>query len=49
MMLRAVDVLTGNPDLSERELASAMDDMACRCGSHPRIIPAMRQAAQKMK
>jgi isoquinoline 1-oxidoreductase alpha subunit len=49
MMLRAVDVLTGKPGLSALEMAEAMDDMACRCGTHPRIIPAMRSAAQKMK
>ncbi len=49
MMLRAVDVLTGNPGMEEREMVRAMDDMACRCGSHPRIIPAMRRAALKMK
>ena len=46
MMLRAVDVLTGKPGLSALEMAEAMDDMACRCGTHPRIIPAMRRAAR---
>ena len=49
MMLRAIDVLTGRPEITDREIAGAMDDMSCRCGSHPRIIPAMRQAARKMK
>jgi isoquinoline 1-oxidoreductase alpha subunit len=49
MMLRAVDVLTGSPGLSDLEMAKAMDDITCRCGSHPRIIPAMRDAARKMK
>jgi isoquinoline 1-oxidoreductase alpha subunit len=49
MMLQAIDVLTAKPGLSDREMAGAMDDIACRCGSHPRVIPAMRQAADKMK
>jgi isoquinoline 1-oxidoreductase alpha subunit len=49
MMLQAVDVLTHAKGLSEAGLASAMDDFTCRCGTHPRVIPAMKQAAQSMK
>jgi len=49
MMLQAVDVLTGRPGLTDEEMASAMDNVVCRCGSHHRVIPAMRQAADKMK
>jgi isoquinoline 1-oxidoreductase alpha subunit len=49
MMLQAVDVLSGGKDMSDRDLAVAMDDFTCRCGTHPRILPAMKQAAQTMK
>ena len=48
MMLQAVDVLTARPDLPDGEMAAAMDAVACRCGSHPRVIPAMRRAAGRM-
>jgi isoquinoline 1-oxidoreductase alpha subunit len=49
MMLQAVDVLTHAKDLSGAGLASAMDDFTCRCGTHPRVLPAMKQAAETMK
>ncbi|WP_028577797.1 (2Fe-2S)-binding protein [Desulfomicrobium escambiense] len=49
MMLQAVDVLTAGPGITDGEMAAAMDGIACRCGSHPRVIPAMRRAAGKMK
>lgn len=49
MMLQAYDVLTNNPDASEEAMTSSMDDIICRCGTHPRIIPAMQLAAQMMK
>lgn len=48
MMLQAVDVLSGGP-LSEKDMARAMDDVTCRCGTHPRVIPAMKLAAESMK
>lgn len=48
MMLQAVDVLSGTPQ-SEHDLATAMDDITCRCGTHPRVIPAMKMAAENMK
>jgi isoquinoline 1-oxidoreductase alpha subunit len=49
MMLQAVDVLTHGGDTSDAGLAAAMDDFTCRCGTHPRVLPAMKQAAQTMK
>lgn len=49
MMLQAVDVLSGDKNLSEEEMAVAMDDFTCRCGTHPRVLPAMKQAAEAMK
>jgi isoquinoline 1-oxidoreductase alpha subunit len=49
MMLQAVDVLTGKPDLSRPEMARAMDDVICRCGTHARVLEAMEAAAGKMK
>ncbi|CCH48403.1 (2Fe-2S)-binding protein [Pseudodesulfovibrio piezophilus] len=49
MMLQAVDILSKNTAISEKEMALAMDDFTCRCGSHPRVVPAMKQAAKSMK
>jgi len=49
MMLQAVDVLSNNPALSDSDIVQSMDDFICRCGSHPRIVPAMKLAAAMMK
>jgi len=49
MILQAVGVLTKNPQASRREMAKAMDDVMCRCGSHPRALDAMELAAGKLK
>lgn len=49
MILQAVDVLTSQPDASKQEMAEAMDDVVCRCGTHPRVLKAMELAAGKMK
>ncbi len=49
MMLQAVDVLSGDPNASKQKMAEAMDDVICRCGTHPRVLDAMEMAADKMK
>jgi len=49
MMLQAVDVLSGDKSRSEKQMAESLDDITCRCGCHPRAIPAMKQAAETMK
>jgi len=49
MMLQAADYLSRQPNPSEEGIAEAMDDVICRCGSHPRVITAMKQAADFMK
>lgn len=49
MMLQAVDVLSSGKSMTDKELAESMDDFTCRCGTHPRVIPAMQQAAKAMK
>jgi isoquinoline 1-oxidoreductase alpha subunit len=46
IMLRAVDFLARKPRPSEAEIVAAMDDMICRCGTHPRIIQALQRAAE---
>ena len=49
MMLQAADVLENGRAKSDRDLAEAMDDFTCRCGTHPRVLPAMKRAAEIMK
>jgi isoquinoline 1-oxidoreductase alpha subunit len=49
MMLQAVDVLTSKPGATKGEMAEAMDDVICRCGTHPRVLSAMELASGKMK
>lgn len=49
MILQAADFLSHDPQASEKEMAEAMDDVICRCGTHPRVIKAMKRAATQMK
>ena len=46
IMLQTVDSLSRVPDPSEAQINEAMDDVICRCGSHPRIKKAIRLAAE---
>lgn len=45
IMLQTVDFLKRQPDPSEEQINDAMDDVLCRCGSHPRIKKAIKMAA----
>jgi isoquinoline 1-oxidoreductase alpha subunit len=49
MILQAADILTRDPNSSEEDMAEAMDDVICRCGTHPRVMKAMKRAANQMK
>ena len=46
IMLQAVDFLSRKPNPSEAQINEAMDDVICRCGSHPRIKKAIQLAAE---
>ena len=46
IMLQAVDLLTRVPQPSTEQINTAMNDVLCRCGSHPRIRQAIVQAAE---
>lgn len=45
IMLQSVDFLTRNPKPTEEQINQAMDDVLCRCGTHPRIKQAIFLAA----
>jgi isoquinoline 1-oxidoreductase alpha subunit len=46
IMLQTVDFLSREPNPSEAKINEFMDDVICRCGSHPRIKHAIRAAAE---
>ena len=45
MIISAAALLDRQPDPSEEEIVRAMNGNICRCGSHPRIVAAIRAAA----
>ena len=49
MILKVADFLADNPQPTQDEIISAMDDNLCRCGSHTRIVRAVQTAAQHMQ
>lgn len=49
MILSAVALLRSHPDPSEQTIAQLMEGNICRCGTYPRIIAAVKRAAELMK
>lgn len=47
MIMNAYALLLRNPRATREEIIRAMDDNLCRCGSHPRIVEAIEQAARR--
>ena len=45
MIMAGVGLLKKNPDPTEPEIIRAMEGNICRCGTHPRIVVALRRAA----
>jgi isoquinoline 1-oxidoreductase alpha subunit len=46
IMLQTVDFLKRKPNPSVQQVDEALDDVLCRCGSHPRIKKAVLMAAE---
>jgi len=49
ILVSAKALLDRNPAPSRREIAAALDDNICRCGSHVRILGAVERAARLMR
>jgi nicotinate dehydrogenase subunit A len=49
ILVSAKALLDRNPSPSRREIAAALDDNICRCGSHARILRAVARAARAMR
>ena len=49
MILSGVALLSKNANPTEEEIVRFMEGNVCRCGTYPRIVTAIRKAAQSMK
>ena len=49
ILISAKALLDRNPSPSRREIALALDDNICRCGSHPRILRAIERVARHLR
>jgi aerobic-type carbon monoxide dehydrogenase small subunit (CoxS/CutS family) len=49
MVMATVSLLRTNPAPSDADIARVMDRNVCRCGTYPRIVQAVRTAAERMK
>jgi aerobic-type carbon monoxide dehydrogenase small subunit (CoxS/CutS family) len=49
IILTAVAFLKDHSNSTEAEIVRAMNGNVCRCGTYPRIVAAIRRAAQSMK
>src|ERR1044071_7948173 len=47
MILGAVGLLRKNPHPSEAEIVTGMNGHICRCGTYPRVVAAIQEAAKK--
>lgn len=48
LIMGAVGFLSRNPDPSEEEIRQGLEGHLCRCGTHVRVIEAVRDAARKL-
>ena len=49
IIVSAKALLDKNPSPTRAEIAAALDDNICRCGSHNRIIRAVQKAAAQIR
>jgi len=49
LIMATVGMLKTNPNPSEQDIARLLDRNVCRCGTYPRIVKAVRLAAERMR
>src|SRR5437588_4246725 len=49
MIMSSVGLLQTNPNPSQMDINQSLQGNICRCGTHPRISDALRQAARRMQ
>lgn len=48
MLIKATELLNDNPSPTEDEIRTALNGHLCRCGTYPRLLSAIRKAADAM-
>jgi aerobic-type carbon monoxide dehydrogenase small subunit (CoxS/CutS family) len=49
MIMSSVGLLEGNAKPSDTEIVQSLHGNICRCGTHPRVLDAVRRAARMMQ
>src|SRR5262249_28224472 len=49
MIMSGVALLNRHPNPDQRDIVRSMEGNVCRCGTYPRIVAAIQQAARSMK
>ncbi|WP_134089717.1 (2Fe-2S)-binding protein [Olivibacter sp. XZL3] len=49
MIIASKALLQKNPEPTEKEIRIALERVLCRCGSHTRVMRAVRRASRKLK
>jgi aerobic-type carbon monoxide dehydrogenase small subunit (CoxS/CutS family) len=49
MIVKAAELLADNPGPSDSEIRAHMNGHICRCGTHPRIMKAIRRASDQLQ
>ena len=49
MIMHAAGLLNDNPNPSHQEIIDGMEENLCRCGTHVRVVKAIKTAASEMK
>jgi aerobic-type carbon monoxide dehydrogenase small subunit (CoxS/CutS family) len=49
MVMATVSLLRTNPTPTDADIARVMDRNVCRCGTYPRIVRAVKMAAERLK
>jgi aerobic-type carbon monoxide dehydrogenase small subunit (CoxS/CutS family) len=49
MIMNATGLLLRNPNPTEEQIKTGMEDNLCRCGAHTRIVEAVKTASHEMK
>lgn len=49
MIMAGAGLLRANPNPTEKQVVEAMEGNVCRCGTYPRIVAAVKQAASASK
>jgi len=49
MVMATVSLLRANPNPTDSDIAKVMDRNVCRCGTYPRIVRAVKLAAERVR